>query len=290
MARFSIPWEKSPLLQRAILSSRSYDSELRPPHVLEELIEILRYRDLIVQLVRRDIVTRYKRSVLGVAWTMLNPLGTMVVMTLVFSQIFSSVAAYPAYLLSGLVAWNFFGQTTVYAMRQLIWGSTLIHRIYIPKTLFAIAAVGTGGVNLLLSLIPLAVVILLTGVWLQPAVLFLPLSILLLAIFTLGIGLLLSTFAAAFTDVVEMYDIVSLAWMYLTPIFYPPDIIPASVRPFVLNLNPMYSLIKLFRLSLYYGQAPGWDQVLTAAAWAFLTLAVGWAVFTWKADEFAYRV
>lgn len=267
-----------------------YDSGDRPPPVLDEFVQAWRYRDLVVQLIRRDIVTRYKRSALGVAWTMLNPLGMMVIMTIVFSQLFNSTRAYPAYLLIALVAWNFFSQTTVYAMRQLVWGSALIQRIYLPKTLFALAAAGTGLVNLLLALVPLALVLLVTGVPPQWPALFLPISILLLVVFALGVGLMLSAIVVYFPDVAEMYEIVITAWLYLTPIFYPESIIPASYRWWFTNLNPMYHLINLFRLPLYQGVLPGPEQVVVATLVAFGAFGIGWTVFTKRADDFAYRV
>jgi ABC-type polysaccharide/polyol phosphate export permease len=258
--------------------------------MVEELIEAWRYRDLVVQLVRRDIVARYKRSVLGVAWTMLNPLGMMLVLTVAFSQVFRSTPTYPAYLLIGQMAWTFFAQTTASAMRQLVWGGNLMHRIYIPRTLFAISAIGTGLVNLVLSLVPVAVVMLVTGLRPGLPVLFLPVAILLLAAFALGVGLLLSTVAAYFSDVIDMYEVGLQAWMYLTPIIYPEEIIPASLRWWLFNLNPMYHLIKLFRQPLYYGVWPSPTRLAAAGAVAATGLALGWIVFTRKADELAYRI
>ncbi len=268
----------------------SYDSAQRPPPALDELTQIFRYRDLVKQLVRRDIVTRYKRSVLGVAWTMLHPLGMMLVMTIVFSQVFGTTRAYPAYLLSGLIAWNFFAQTTVYAMRQLVWGGGLLHRIYLPKTVFAVAAAGTHLVNLLLSLIPLALVMVLSGIVPNGSSLFLPVSILLLIAFTLGISLLLSQMAVYFPDVAEMYEIALTAWMYLTPIIYPEQTIPLAWRWVLFDLNPMYYMVKLFRLPLYDNSVPGLNEILPAAAIALVTLILGWITFARRADDFAYRI
>ncbi len=267
-----------------------YDSARRPPPMVEELGALWRYRDLIVQLVRRDVGARYKRSVLGVAWTMLNPLGMMLVLTLVFSQLFRGIRAYPAYVLIGLVVWNFFSQSTVQAMRQLVWGGTLLHRIYIPRTIFAASAVGTSLVNLVLALVPLFIIILLTGVPLGWSVLFIPVAVLLLAAFALGVGLLMSRLAVFFPDVAEMYDVATIAWMYLTPIFYPEEIIPESIRWWFFNLNPMYHLLKLFRQPLYYGVWPSPERIASAAAVALVALLCGWILFTQKADEMAYRV
>jgi ABC-2 type transport system permease protein len=267
-----------------------YDSASRPAAALEELIELVRYRDLVGQLVRRDIVTRYKRSALGIAWTMLNPLGMMLVLTVAFSQVFQATHAYGAYLLIGIVAWTFFSQTTVAAMRNMVWGGSLIQRIYIPKTVFAVSAIGTGLVNLLLSMVPLAIVIVATGLPLRPTVLLLPMAFILLACFALGVGLLLSTMAAYFPDVAEMYEIALQAWFYLTPIIYPEDIIPEPLRFWLFNLNPMYYFVRLFRQALYYDVWPAPERLAIAVAVALVALVIGWVAFTRKADEFAYRI
>lgn len=267
-----------------------YDSDRRAPPMVEELIQAIRYRDLIRQLVRRDVLTRYKRSLLGVAWTMLNPLGMMVVLAVVFSNLFHTTRAYPVYLLSGIIAWTFMAQTTTSAMTQLTWGGVLLHRIYLPRTTFAIASVGTGLVNLVLSLVPFGLVMAFSGSPLRPAVLVLPVSILLLALFALGLGLLISSLAVYFPDVAEMYQIVLLAWMYLTPIIYPESIVPPAYRWWMLDLNPMYHLLQVFRLPLYEGSWPGLARLALAAAIALVTVAIGWTVFTRRADEFAYRI
>ena len=267
-----------------------YDSSERKSASTEEIFEIFRYKDLVLQLIRRDIVTRYKRSVLGILWTMLNPLGMMLVLTLAFANVFQTPRGYASYVLTGLVAWMFFSQGTVTAMKQLLWGGPLIHHIYIPKTVFAISAIGTALVNLLISMIPVFLILLVLGTPIQWTVLFLPVSILFLAAFALGIGLLLSRMAAYFWDVSEIFEIAITAWTYLTPIIYPEEILPDHLRPWMLALNPMYHLIKLFRLPLYYGEWPSPDLVLKAALIGLGTLAVGWLVFTRKANELAYRI
>jgi ABC-2 type transport system permease protein len=267
-----------------------YDSAERPTPVLEELVELWRYRDLVVQLVRRDIVARYKRSFLGVAWTMLNPLGTMLALAVVFSQVFATKPAYAAYLLSGLVAWHFFAQSTLSAMRQLVSGASLLHRIYIPRTLFAVTAILTCLVNLALAMVPLSLVILFSGLRPGSAVLFVPVAVLLLAAFALGIGLLLSTLAAYFLDVGELYELLLPILLYLTPIIYPEDILPRWARGWLVEANPLYRLIVLFRRPLYEGVWPEPTAVLTAALLAFGVLALGWVVFATRADEFPYRV
>ncbi len=269
-----------------------YDSKRRGSVIFEELREILKYRHLLLQLVRRDILTRYKRSFLGVAWTMLNPLGMMLVWTIAFSQVFRSVdlPAYPAYVLNGLLAWTFFSQTTTAAMVNLVWGGGLLNRIYIPRVSFAVAAMGTGIVNIALSLVPLLAVMLFTGLSIHLSIIFVPVAILVLVAFSLGVGLLLSTLAVYFPDIAEMYQIFLLAWMFLTPVMYPETIIPQAYRGYITFLNPMYHLLKLFRIPLYYGRFPSLSEFIIPFSIALVVLIVGWVIFTRKADEFAYRI
>jgi ABC-type polysaccharide/polyol phosphate export permease len=267
-----------------------YDSAQLIPHALQELKEAFNYRHLLFQLVRRDILTRYRRSFLGVAWTMLNPLGIMLVLSFVFSHLFvGQTRGYPAYILCNLMAWNFFSQSTMLAMSSLVWGGGLLQRIYIPRASFGISAIGSGVVNLILSFIPLVIVMALTGIPLRITATFLPISVLLLASFTLGLGLMISTLAVYFPDVAEMYQVILTAVMYLTPIIYPEGIIPARYQ-FVLHLNPIYYLIKLWRLPLYDGLWPTWNEIWPAALIAIGMLLVGWFIFASKSDEFAYRV
>lgn len=267
----------------------SYDSANHDPLPVEELRGIIQYRELIYQLIRRDLISRYKRSVLGVAWTMLNPLGTMLILTIVFSNLFHSIKGYPVYILSGLIAWTFFSQTTTASLTQNIWGGSLLHKIYLPRTAFTVSSIGTGIVNLLLSLIPLFLIMLFTGFAFHATVLFLPVSIIILIAFSLGIALLFSTLAIYFPDVVDMYAIALTAWMYLTPIIYPVEILPTQLRAFILTCNPMYYMVELFRQPLYEGVIPSFSFVIAGGGIAVITLLLGWLIFTWKANEFTYR-
>jgi ABC-2 type transport system permease protein len=268
-----------------------YDSSKRGFFALEELIEVYHYRNLIFQLTRRDILARYKRSILGIAWTMLNPLGMMLVLTIAFSQILRfDIPGYATFILSGLMGWNFFAQTTNAAMVNLVWGGTLLKRIYIPRSSFALAAMGTGLVNLILSVVPLIIVMLVIGTPIRPTMFFLPIPILLLVFFSLGVGLLISTWAIYFPDVSEMYQIVLSAWMYLTPIIYTEAMLPESLRFWLQRLNPMFGIIQLFRLPIYDGRLPTWDEFWPSMLISIAILIIGWLVFSSKSDEFAYRV
>lgn len=266
-----------------------YDSAQHALRPWLELKEAWRYRDLILFLVRRDVTARYKRSVLGIAWTMLNPLGMMIILSIVFSRVFRvAMEGYPAYVLSALIAWTFFSQTSSNAINALVWGGDLFQRIYIPRSAFAISAIGTGLVNLLLSLVPLLIVTLAIGIPLHPTLLLSPLAMALLAMFSLGMGLLISTIGIYFVDVVEMYQIVLTAWFYITPIIYPLDILPPNVQAAV-QFNPMVHLVELFRSLVFYGEIPSIETWLLCTGMALGTLLLGWLVFTGKSDEFAYR-
>ncbi|MFN2150174.1 MAG: ABC transporter permease [Anaerolineales bacterium] len=267
-----------------------YDSaNVRSP-AFYELGELWRYRDLLRLLVSNSIKTRYKRSALGVVWTLLNPLLNTLVLTIAFSQLLRfEVEHYAIYLLVGLLVWNFFSQTTTHAMNTLVWGSSLIKRIYVPRTIFAVSVVGNGLINFGLALIPLALIMLVMGHAFRLTLLLLPLALLILAMFTLGVTLVISTLAVFFVDVIDMYGIFLSAWFYLTPVIYPAEIVPEKFVIFV-RLNPMYYLVDLFRQLIFVGVIPSPQQWLIPSILGLSTLLIGWWIFTKKSDEFAYRI
>jgi len=164
-----------------------------------------------------------------------------------------------------------------------------MQRIYLPRTIFGVSAIGTALVNLLLSIIPLLLVMVITQTTIHLTFLFLPISILLLTAFALGFGLLLSALAIFFPDVAEMYQILLMAWMYLTPVIYPEEIIPAQFLT-IYRINPMYWMLKMFRLPVYEGVIPSMQDLWPALAWSVGMLIVGWLFFTSRSDEYAYRV
>ena len=267
-----------------------YDSARRGPVALEELRGIFRYRDLIFQLIRKDIVARYKRSVLGVAWTMLQPLGMMIILSVVFSTLFRQVHGYPAYILSGLIAWTFFSQATSAMMTQIVWGGALLRQIYLPRTSFAVSSIGTGLTNLGISFLPLILIVLLLGLPLHWSILFMPVSMLLLGAFALGVGLIVSTMSIYFPDVADMYNLVLTGWMYLTPIVYPETLIPEKYRYWFFHLNPMYYYVKIFRAPIFDGVLPDGQILIVATLISTVTLVIGWLFFSKRSDEFAYHL
>lgn len=266
-----------------------YDSANARATLRSELSELLRYRDLLGLLVSRTIKTRYKRSALGVAWTLLNPLVNMVVLSLAFSRIFNSLPNYPVYLLTGLIGWNFFSQSTAYAMGTLIWGGSILKRVYIPHTIFAVACIGNGLVNLAFSLVPLVLIMLAMGHPLYPTWWFLPVAVLILAVFSLGVALFVSALAVFFVDVLDMYQLLLQAWFFLTPIIYQREVFSARFA-WALELNPMVAMVDLLRLPLFYGVLPDLATVVVASLWAAGALLLGGWLFVRKSDEFAYRL
>lgn len=267
-----------------------YDSSKRKHPAIEELLALFKYRDLIFQLVRRDIVARYKRSVLGVAWTMLNPLGTMLIMVVVFSKVFDRPESYASYILAGLICWTMFSQSTSMAMNSMVWGSSLFNQIYLPRSSFVVATVLASFVNFVLSLIPLGIVLLISKVPIHFSVLLLPISMLFLLSFSLGVALFISTLAVYFPDVADLYPVLLTAWMYLTPIIMPLEFYRQVLNGLLLYVNPFYYIINLFRILIIDGFVPHFQTWAATALVSFGMLIIGWLFFCRKADSFAYHV
>lgn len=258
--------------------------------VLRSAREIVLYRTLLANLISRDLKVRYKRSVLGIMWTMLNPLLMMIVFSIVFANIFQfSFEHFVVYFLSAYVLWNFVAQTTSWATACLLGYAPLIRKIYVPKAIFVLATVLSGLVNLLVSLVPLAGIMLLVGHPIRASVFFLPVPILLAVMFSFGLSLLLAGICIEFNDVVQIYAAVQLAWMYLTPIIYPLDAIPPRFH-WLIAINPMYYLVEMFREPIYGGTLPSFAIAWRATAIAGVVLVLGWASFERRADRIAYLV
>lgn len=267
-----------------------YDSAKRPPPAIDEFFQLIRYRDLIFLMVESILKNRYKRSVLGVFWMLLNPLLQTIVLSVAFGTMFRpSVSSYAVYLLTGLLAWNFITQTTQYAMSSMAYGGGLLKRVYIPRATYIIAAVGNGLVNLVVSVGALLVIIIFLHHEITWAWLFLPVSIVILTIFSLGLALLLSTASVFFTDTVDIYQVLIQALFFLTPIMYPPSILPPELNQ-LLVLNPFVILIEVFRIPIHANHLPDFSLVVNAAFLALITLVAGWVLFTSKADQLAYRL
>jgi len=257
------------------------------------MLEIFRYRDLILALVSRELKVRYRRSAIGFTWTMLQPLLTMLVLQIVFSSIFRfklDYGNYPVFVLAGLLFWNFFSQSIVASMNSLKGNAMLLKKLPIPREVFPLATVISGVINLCLALVPLLLILLITRHPLTPALFFLPVSILLAAIFTLGAGLLLSPLAVFFSDVVEMVGVVLSILMYLTPIMYPMSILKNSRYLPLVRFNPVRSILEVFRDPIYHGKVPPLTHLTVCVGIALAALVIGAFAFRRTSDRIPFYI
>jgi ABC-type polysaccharide/polyol phosphate export permease len=250
------------------------------------LAELVRYRQLVVILVARELKVRYKRSVFGLLWTMLNPLLLMVVYTVVFSTIMKAPQRnFAIFLLSGLLPWLFFSIAVLQGLNSILVNQELIRKVRLPQAVFPLSVVGSNLVNFALSLVPL---FLLMAVLRQPftaALLFLPVGILVLTAFTSGVTLLFATFTVFFRDVRHLAEVALQMLMYLSPVFYDLQMLGQHdawwFRAFrlFLRVNPLWYLLELVRDPVYYGRLPSLQTVGIASAAALAALVLGFAVF-----------
>jgi homopolymeric O-antigen transport system permease protein len=258
----------------------------RPLRWLEELRDIYAHGALLFELVHRDLTVRYKRSVLGFLWTMLHPLLLMLIFLIVFSTLFRGRAPhYETYFLSAYVAWNFFAQTTVNAMMSVGWNGPLMKRVRVPSSIFTLSIIVSGLVNLALSLVVLFTIMLAVGSPIHATLWFLPVSLLMVGVFTFGVSLALTAVSVLYADVREMVQAGMPALMYLTPIVYPISIIPERFR-WIIKLNPMVYIVEIVRDPVYYGIIPSPGTMAIALVVSLGSLAIGWIVFRHIAPHF----
>lgn len=258
-----------------------------------------KYQFLMSQLILRDFKIKYKRSVLGVVWSLLYPILMMSVMALVFSNMFRfqvDGVSYLVYLLTGIIMFNYFSEASNLAMTSVVHNFTLINKIYIPKYIFPLAKCLFVGINLLLNLVPWFLIIILTqfGLGNHPAsinfyYLILPLIFICLVMFTVGMGFFLSCVSVFLRDVFYIYGIILTIWQYFTPIFYSIEIIPVKLQ-FLFEFNPLYQYLTAARSIVLYGQCPSALNLILCVVYAVLALVVGCLVFKKNQDKFIYYI
>ena len=245
-------------------------------------------RDLVLALVQRDLMVRYRRSAIGFLSTMLQPLLTMLVLQVAFSSLFRfDVTNYPVYVLSGILFWNFMQQSVVTAMTSLRTNAMLLKKVPVAKEAFPVASVLSGVVNLVLALGPLLVILIATGHPLRPSLLFLPVSMLVATTFVLGAGLLLSPLAAFFHDVIELAGVLMMMLMFLTPVIYPIGIVPERYA-WIVRLNPIRPILDVFRMPIFEGRLPPPLTLAFAVVVAVTMLGLGLAFFRRSSDRIAF--
>lgn len=252
--------------------------------------DIIKYSYLIKQLVAREFKTKYKRSALGMFWSVLNPLLTMLIQYIVFSTIFkTNIPNYPVYLLTGIVLFNFFTEAILTALQSIVNNASLITKVYVPKYIYPVTKIFSSVINLIISLVPLVIVILITNTHITKAVLLLPFGLLCLIIFSIGFGLILASAMVFFRDTQFLWSIASMLWMYMTPIFYPESIIPAKFI-LILKLNPLYHYIRFCRTIIIEGVSPEPKAYISCLAFALVSLLVGSFIFKKSQNKFVLYI
>ena len=251
-----------------------------------------KYNFLLKELVSRDFKVKYKRSVLGVLWSLLYPILMMSVMAIVFSNVFKFSTPgvnYLVYLLTGLTIFNYFSEASNLAMSSVVGNFSLINKVYLPKYIFPFEKCVFVGINFLLTLIPLYAVILLTGTGLNWWHLLLPYSFLCLFIFTVGVGFILSTISVFLRDMFYIYGIVVTIVMYLTPIMYDISIISPKLQ-FIMKFNPLYQYINFARTIILFKHCPTIGQFAGCAVSSIVIFIIGVILFKKNQDKFIYYV
>jgi len=258
----------------------------RSAYISAQIRTFNNFRHYLKLIVKRDFITRYRKSILGVLWSLLNPLLTMLVMTLVFSYIFRfTIDYFPAYLLSGQLIFSFFTESTTLAMGSVIANEGTIKKIYVPKYIFPLSKAMSSLVNLGFSFGAFLFVFIIVGVPFQWTMLLIPIPIIYTFVFSLGVAMLISCLAVFFRDLTYLYGIFTLLLMYFTPIFYPVTIIEDWLMPYY-GLNPMFHFVTYFRNVAMWGTVPDLWANMVCIGYALSSLCVGTYVFMKQQDKF----
>lgn len=250
------------------------------------LKELYKYRNLVQELVVRDIKKKYRRSILGILWSMLNPLLMMIITAMVFSHLFRfDIKNFPLYLLCGQIIFTFFAEATNFAMGSILENGHLIKKVYVPKYLFPLSRVVSSGVNLLFTLPAMLTIMLLTGQKINLKIVLCVAPLALLFCFCLGVGLFLAALAVYFRDMFHLYGVALTALNYATPIFYPESIIPQKYI-WIVKGNPLYYFLKMFREVIYANQIPELSLIILCSCFATVALIIGSLFFKKAQNEF----
>ena len=249
-----------------------------------------KYTFLVTELIKRDISGKYKDSTLGLFWSFLNPLLSMIVLTMVFSLIFANtIENFPVYLLSGKLVFDLFANATTGAMDSIKANSEIIKKIYVPKYMFAVGIVCSEFINFLISLVVLVAVMIFTGAPFHFALIYSPIPLFFLLVLTMGVGLILATATTFFTDIKYLYGVLVMLLSFMTPLFYPIDIIPQQFL-FAYKLNPLYSAVECFRNIILGGTFPDTWPFVFLIVTSIISLVIGVYVFFKYQDKFVLNI
>lgn len=257
---------------------------------MKNLMELYRYREMLKNLVRKDLRTRYKGSFFGFLWTFINPLLQLLVYTAIFSTIMRvNIDKYHMFLFVALLPWIFFSNSILLSTNAIVGNKDLIKKVYFPRIVLPISVVMSGLINLLFGFIIVILALLITGVGITAAIIYLPVVTIVAFVMTLGFSLLFSSLNVFFRDLEHILGIVTMAWFYFTPVLFSVDMIPPSFMK-VFFLNPMTPIILSFRDVLYYGQAPDWSMLGISLLIGLLLVLFGSQVFHMLEKNFAEEI
>ena len=247
------------------------------------------YKDLLIELVKREIKARYKQSILGYAWVILVPIINLIVLSVVFSffvKIPTGGIPYPIFLFVALVPWMFTANSISLATRSLLANKTLITKISLPREIFPISSIISKFIDFILYFLVLLVMTFFFGVHLQLTLLYIPLIFGVQTLLIMGISFFLSAVNVFYRDVENLLEVALMAWMYLTPVLYPPELVPAVYRT-IYNLNPLTPIVDAYRNTFLYGVAPAWPSFIYATLFSLVVFIVGYVFFKEKSKYFA---
>lgn len=259
-------------------------------YLRQRLYGFVKYQPLLRELILRDIKVRYRHSFLGMIWTVLNPLLMMIVLSIVFSNMFRmNIENFPVYVLIGQIVFNCNAEATTQSMNSIVWNASLIKKVYIPKYLFPLSNVLSCLVNFAFSFVALILVMLFTRAPFYLTLLTTWIPLLYLVIFAFGLSLILCTFNIFFRDMQHLYSVFTTAWMYLSALFYSIEIVPPALLP-VIQANPLYQFISFFRQIIMEGTFPDIYTNLTCLLTAVAMLVVGLFTFAKLQDRFILHI
>ena len=270
----------------------------------KRLAELFQFRDLILNLVIRDLKVRYKNSVLGILWSWLNPLFMMAVYTVVFTIMRSENGGiqqrqFPAFILCALLPWNFFSSAIIQSVNSIVENANLVKKVYFPREILPLAVVLSNMVNFGISIMVLFPIMLILDVPITPWILFLPVLVVIQFCFVTGVAFLLSTLNVFYRDTKVIMDVGMMAWFFFTTIFYPISTLPESrqilglaidIRRWTRIINPMASLVAAYRDVLFYGRLVGLDFLARTAVTSLAILVIGYLVFCKYSKVFGEEV
>ncbi len=269
------------------LGRRGISLEVTPLKSESERIRLVR---LIILFVQRDLKVRYRGSVLGYCWSMMNPLLYMVILSFVFKHVVRfQMENYAMYILSGILGWNLFQQTLAQAVHSLVSSGPLLKKIKVPALLFPAANVCSVLVNFLLALIPFVVIALFVHLKLSWAFFLIPAVIFPYLVFIFGAALTLACLNVFFRDIGHMIESVLMIVFYCTPIIYPKSVLPENYLK-LLNFNPLYHYTEAIREVMFYGQSPSLGHQLYNFGFAIMSLAIGLLVYGKSRDKIVFKI